>query len=269
MGKRSKRNDAAGKAGGASGRKEKPRDASPRIGACFDAVTDVWLNLMTPRAYDIPRIPTPPRIQRSGIRPVNEPRPPQADRELLDVIADLASCVWDIERKIRPQVGEVDPMKLKIAHRKAQRSLEKLKHAEFRIRDYKAGEPLGCGDSGLKVHLQQTEGAVGETISDTVSPTIYYKDAPIQMGEVWVAIPPKAIEPAATTDAPSPAAGTTPGTEGIPDEAQGSQCDPATATPEAAPTDSVPVIEESGPANDSARVPASHAKPADDSSLTR
>jgi len=122
-------------------------------------------------------------------RPQPVTPPPPVLARPMELIADLATCLWDIERKIRPEAGEAVSMKLKIAHRRAQRGLENLSQGGIRVQDFKVGEPFGGGNRGLKVHLEPTEGAKSETISDTVSPTIYFKDVPIQMGEVWVAIP--------------------------------------------------------------------------------
>ncbi len=138
---------------------------------------------------------------------VDPKKPPQSDdatalgKELLGVLAEVGTCLWDIEQKIRPEAGSQIDMKHKVAHRRAQRGLAKLKQAGMEIIDL-TGQRFVDG-MHLKVHLQPTPETTVEIITETVYPTIRFKGQHIQVGEVWVATPMSADESSSSDDVPA------------------------------------------------------------------
>jgi len=104
------------------------------------------------------------------------------------LLADLATCLWDIERKLKPLPDQEIDKKHRLAYRRAIKGLDALLAFGVKIEDL-TGKPVPVG-AALKMNLLPTPGTTEEVVADTVSPTIYLSERPIQLGEVWVAVAP-------------------------------------------------------------------------------
>jgi hypothetical protein len=111
-------------------------------------------------------------------------------KALSELLASLATCLWDIERKLKPVDGIEPDRKQKMAYRRAEKAIEVLKQHGVAIKD-PTGEryPQG-GENWIKpIQFQPTPGITYEKIVETVAPVVYFNNMLIQRGEVFVAVP--------------------------------------------------------------------------------
>ncbi len=114
---------------------------------------------------------------------------PPTDLTAARRLANVATCLWDIERKLKPTDNEEQNKKHRLAYRRANNAIETLTTVGIVIDD-PIGRRYHPGSEGMmKPHLQPTQGVTIEKITETVTPIIYYKDKLIQRGEVFVAVP--------------------------------------------------------------------------------
>jgi len=137
------------------------------------------------------RYPTEFRIR---VPQFTRPTSPPTDLTAARKLASVATCLWDIVRKLKPDDSEEPNKKHRLAYRRANNAIEGMKALGIVIDD-PIGRRYPPGSEGMmKPHLQPTQGMTIEKITETVTPIIYYKDKLIQRGEVFVAVPQDADE---------------------------------------------------------------------------
>ena len=108
--------------------------------------------------------------------------------ELTKLLADIATGLWRINNKFSAVDIDILPNELKKAHRHIESTMDALIGAKADIRDH-ANEKYVAG-MALKVIAYQPSSSVQvEMITETIKPSVFYKDELIQMGEVIVATP--------------------------------------------------------------------------------
>ena len=122
-------------------------------------------------------------------------------------LSDIAVCLWDIERKLRPEEGRQLDRKERLVYRRATKALDALARARVTIED-PTGKRYMQGSEGFMkpIELQPTAGISREIVTETVVPIVYRSDRLIRRGEVFVAVPleEKPTEMAASDELKSP-----------------------------------------------------------------
>jgi hypothetical protein len=104
------------------------------------------------------------------------------------LLAEVATCLWDIERKLKAQTDQEMDKKHRLAYRRAIKALDALHEFGLEVEEF-TGKRVPTG-AGLKMHLQPTPGTTIEIVTETISPSIYFREHTIQFGEVFIAVPP-------------------------------------------------------------------------------
>ena len=107
----------------------------------------------------------------------------------LSFIAEVATGLWRIRRKVQPLGEAAGPADLRTVCRHVESTLDVLANSEIEIRD-DTGAQYVAGTALKVVAFQPTEGLKQETICETIRPSVYYKGTLIQRGEVIVGTPP-------------------------------------------------------------------------------
>jgi len=140
-------------------------------------------------------------------------------------IADLATCLSRLERKLLPDGGDEPPDELRPLYRHFEAALDALGSGGVEIRDH-TGERYVPGMALRVIAFQPQPGTRIETIVETLKPSVFLGDQLIQRGEVIVATPPHepeevpadAEEGAAEPEEATPAPGAEPGAAPADDE---------------------------------------------------
>ena len=140
--------------------------------------------------------------------PAPTPRQPGAEsRALLKVVAELATALWRIRRRMLQEGEGKPPEQWRPLYRYVESAWDALHSARAEIRDH-PGERYVAGLALNVIVFQPREGRMDETIEETVKPSVFFADKLIQRGEVIVAIPPtEAKTPASEEDQPDKQAG--------------------------------------------------------------
>ena len=114
------------------------------------------------------------------------PTTSQSEEELLDMAADVGTLVWRIRQRL---VGTGELAKpLQRLSRDVERTWDALAQGGIEIKDHTGGDY----DGGMALRVitsQPVPGLARQQITETLKPTVYYKDRIIQMGEVVVGVP--------------------------------------------------------------------------------
>jgi hypothetical protein len=117
----------------------------------------------------------------------------QDSKELLRLIASLATEVWRIQKYFKGNSGQlVDPEDIAKVSRRIQAIVGILKGGSFDIQDYDGQKHVvGLNKVNMVDQIRKT-GINYDIIEETIKPSICYKDTLIQRADVIVAVPDKA-----------------------------------------------------------------------------
>ena len=121
----------------------------------------------------------------------NEPREVQyhVPTEIVKGMAAVATNVWKAKMKmIDPVSGDVRD-EMKRVYRHIEGVLESFHEMGMEVKDH-TGNAFDYGLPLKVITTQPTQGITRETVSETIRPTVYWKQQIIQMGEVIIATPP-------------------------------------------------------------------------------
>jgi len=122
--------------------------------------------------------------------PAPTPRQPGAEsRALLEVVAELATALWRIRRRMLQEGDGKPPEQWRRLYRYVESAWDAVHSAKAEIRDH-TGEHYVTGMALNVIAFQPREGITDETIEETVKPSVFFADKLIRRGEVIVAIPP-------------------------------------------------------------------------------
>jgi len=109
-------------------------------------------------------------------------------KDLLLLIADLATGLWRIDKKTA--VNKTDQMQdsMRSVRRHVESTLDALSSAKVEIRDH-TGEKYVTGMALKVIAFQPTSSVQVEKIAETVKPSVFYKNQLIQRGVVIVDTP--------------------------------------------------------------------------------
>jgi hypothetical protein len=114
---------------------------------------------------------------------------PVADDQPADVVmADLATNLWRVTRKLTGEQNGDAARGRRMASRHAQAAQESLAEAGIQVQDHD-GTPFHPGLSLDVIAYEARPGTVSETIVETVRPSVYRAGRCIQSGQVIVAQP--------------------------------------------------------------------------------
>ena len=133
--------------------------------------------------------------------PSAEARPAGADVRAVDALfsalgkqlASVATSTWRMRSRLWGQqdqepVVSVTPEDIKRLQRSVDAIFTALKEAGVEIRD-RTGEPFDYGLPEKVVATKQKQGINKELVSETLLPTIYWRDCLVQKGEVILSTP--------------------------------------------------------------------------------
>jgi hypothetical protein len=103
------------------------------------------------------------------------------------LLADIATLVWRARR--RAGAAADVPGALARVRRDLEALADRLDEGGIEVLDH-TGEPYDPGKSLRVLSFQPMPGAAGESIGETVKPTVYYHGDWLQMAEVIVHTPP-------------------------------------------------------------------------------
>lgn len=129
---------------------------------------------------------------RQFSQPESHSTPSSADIVLSEsLLAKIGTELWrlklKLEKMVRPGTGEMID-EARRAYRHLQASWEALTDAGIEIQDH-TGQPYNAGLSLKTIAYQPVASISSETVIETIKPTIYYRQEPIQQGEVIVGYP--------------------------------------------------------------------------------
>jgi hypothetical protein len=109
-------------------------------------------------------------------------------RHLLHVIAAVATAVWRARAKLEGQPGVELPREFRHLPRHVQAAWDALVAGGIEVQDPK-GQRYVPGMAVNPLTFQPVEGLGSEVISETIKPTVFYKDVLIQRADVIVGQP--------------------------------------------------------------------------------
>lgn len=119
---------------------------------------------------------TPPEIERSS----------RKEEDLLDLLADIGTVIWRLQRRVTTTVEVTEDI------RRISRDLESawdaMRQGSIEIKDH-TGEKYDGGMALRVIAFQATPDLSREKVTETIKPTIYFRDKIIQMGQVIVGVP--------------------------------------------------------------------------------
>ena len=168
---------------------------------------DMRQSMLFPENFRIPAAdwPEPPGDVADPTHP-----PPADERlrtvvdELMKLAADVASKLWRAHERFQER-GEEDDPRLRSIARNVESSLDAFANAGFEIRGH-TGERYVLGSALKVIAYPEKAGVTFEVVDETIKPSIFFRDEPVQHGEVIVAIPEKTpgIPEATTPEHPEP-----------------------------------------------------------------
>jgi hypothetical protein len=137
-----------------------------------------------PESY--PEIPDP---VPETVREVEPVRPEPVEDQAADVVmADLATNLWRVTKKLTGEQNGDAARGRRMASRHAQAAQESLAEAGIQVQDHD-GTPFHPGLSLDVIAYEARPGTVSETVVETVRPSVYRAGRCIQTGQVIVAQP--------------------------------------------------------------------------------
>ena len=109
-------------------------------------------------------------------------------RQLLQVIAAVATAVWRARTKLEGQPGVELPREFRHLPRHVQAAWDALVAGGIEVQDPK-GQRYVPGMAVNPLTFQPVEGLGSEVICETIKPTVFYKDVLIQRADVIVGQP--------------------------------------------------------------------------------
>lgn len=104
------------------------------------------------------------------------------------LLADVATNAWKGQLRLATWPGEELPAERKRLARNFESILSSLEGFGVRVKDH-TGETYDYGQA-LKVVASQPQGGIAkEVVTETIRPTVYWRDQIIQRGEVVIATP--------------------------------------------------------------------------------
>lgn len=112
------------------------------------------------------------------------------DEEQMHLLADIATTLWRMEKRL-VEPGSAEPLEgMRKPYRHLRATFDAMDQVGMKILDH-TGEIYDTGMSIKVIAFQPTKGLGGEIVTETVRPTVYFKDTRIQVGEVIVGTPEK------------------------------------------------------------------------------
>lgn len=138
--------------------------------------------------------------------PASAAQAAESAEHLVHALVDLAEPLWRARRRVDEEARANE--RLQIAARLVESAWRRLEEAGVTVMDL-TGEPYDDGLNRLVQPLSFSERAdcTGETIVETVTPTVCWQGRAIRRGQVIVGVPPRAVAPAeqqAEPQAPRP-----------------------------------------------------------------
>ena len=110
-------------------------------------------------------------------------------RKLMELVADIATGIWRIKNNFSTVNLNDLPDEVKKAYRHIESTWDALNSAQVNVLSH-TGEKYPHGNPQLDVIAFEPSSSVQiEIITETIKPTIFFKDTKIQMGQVVVAKP--------------------------------------------------------------------------------
>ena len=107
--------------------------------------------------------------------------------DFMQLLADVWTKLWRVRKAIAKD--DADRRTLDAYDKRLRDILDTISEMGFVIRDH-TGEKFLNGMSLRVLLFQPHEGVVAETISETISPSVFYNNQLVRMGEVIVDMPP-------------------------------------------------------------------------------
>jgi len=117
-----------------------------------------------------------------------------AETDWQRLLADLATGVWRLRRRVRGGPGGADPGELRRLQRELDAAVDRLTEAGVEVIDH-TGELYDPGKSLRVLAFQPTDGVERDVVGETLRPTVSYQGQWLQMGEVIVHTPPQETAP--------------------------------------------------------------------------
>jgi hypothetical protein len=112
----------------------------------------------------------------------------EAQREHMRFLANISTSLWRLRQKmVQPGTNHPQDQMLR-AFRDLESIWDTMTQAGIKIQDH-TGTVYDPGITLRVIAFQPMTGINCEEVIETIKPTIYYKDKPIQMGHVIVGIP--------------------------------------------------------------------------------
>jgi hypothetical protein len=130
------------------------------------------------------------------------PAPPASHEEdYARIVVNLANRLWTFRRQLMPQEMTQPPEEVRRLHRAFERVWNALADAGVNIMDH-TNDPFDAGISLVVLAFQPTPGINRETVIETLKPSVYFKNHPLQRGEVIVGTPEMRETPISPTEEP-------------------------------------------------------------------
>jgi len=123
-------------------------------------------------------------------------------KDLVKAVAGLVSGLWRVRKNILSGGQMETPQQKRRVVRAVESAWDAMASHGIEAKDY-SGEKYAAGAALKVIVFQQAQDVTVDTIAETVKPTIFFKDALIQRGEVVVSTPAQGA-PEASRDAAAP-----------------------------------------------------------------
>ena len=152
-----------------------------------------------PREFRIPKLGVSPNTvsalfgtRETGTRalaPAVRPTEPATnDEHLARLAVDIGNAAWRLKlRLVDPDTGKA-PEDMRKVYRHVETIWDALKSADIEIQDH-TNQPFRTGMALDVIAFEPKVDMVRETVVETVSPSIYFRNASVQTGKVIVGTP--------------------------------------------------------------------------------
>lgn len=177
-----------------------PRSRSQRPASVARRLFGDLRQLLFDPAFRIcsPELPAAPpavetRAEPPEEKPQDAPQPSQAaaaerSKDLTNLVAVLATGLWRIRQRILKEGNGEPPEEWRRLYRYVESAWDALHSAGAEVHDH-TGERYVTGMALRVLAFQPREGVAGETVEETIKPSIFFRDRLIQRGEVLVTTP--------------------------------------------------------------------------------
>lgn len=110
--------------------------------------------------------------------------------ELIELLAEVGTGLWRLRLKMLPRGAREPSEENRRSFKQLESILDMVRQAGLQIRDH-TGEavPRGGVYTLKALAYEPTSGLATERVTETIKPTIYFKDRLIQVGEVIIGTP--------------------------------------------------------------------------------